>query len=102
MAKIILKDREGLELGKIQGSCIKTILTSAEEQNVRAPVNCYQGICRVCVCDVLKGAKHIDPHANGQTIQSKQLEDGKIMSCLASIKPNTPADTEIVLQAQNP
>jgi len=73
--------------------------TQAQEAGAPIPFSCGVGACRTCVCKVEKGLKHIDSEAVGP--MHIMVEDDENLTCVSGIKPGTPADTEIVVVAEN-
>jgi ferredoxin len=99
MAKIIVKSGNGSQLGRFEADSTQSIASFGALAGVMIPVACNIGVCGLCVAEIESGEQYIDPNAFG--MGSFPLLDGQILTCIAGVKSDTPADTEIILTCSN-
>ena len=99
MVKVIVKDNSGDEIANFAGNGDDPISTQAQENDVDVPVACGVGVCGTCKCKVNKGMEFINPEEFGDA--QVPLEDGEVLTCLAGIKEDAPADAEIEIELEN-
>ena len=96
MAKITVKDHNGEILSSFDSVVGESIASQSQEAGAPVPVSCGVGACRACVCKVEQGAEWID---YGDAMID--LEDDECLTCIATVKADTPAEAVIVLVAEN-
>ena len=99
MAKVIIKDNSGDEIANFAGNSDDPISTQGQENGADVPVACGVGVCGSCKCKVKKGAEFIDAEAFGDA--QVPLEEGEVLTCLAGIKEDAPANAEIEIELEN-
>lgn len=99
MAKITVQDAGGNSLGTFDADATNSIANHGAMAGVIIPVACGTGACGICVATVTVGAEHVEAGTFGAP--SFPVGDDQILTCVAGVKTDTPADAEITLQLQN-
>lgn len=96
MAKIIVKDEDGVIIADFDDNQEESIGVQAQEEGAPIPFSCGSGACRTCVAQVCKGKEHINEEFIGQ--KYIVTEDDEILTCISGIKDDAPDDAEIELR----
>ena len=99
MANIIVKSANGSEIGRFQADSSQSIASLGAISGVMIPVACGMGVCGICVSEVESGEEYIDPNAFG--MGGFPIMEGQILSCVAGVKADAPANAEIILTCPN-
>jgi ferredoxin len=99
MAKITVKSGNGSEIGTFDADSSQSIASQGALAGVMIPVACGIGACGICVADIEKGEEFIEVNAFGTG--GFPIMEGQILTCIAGIKTDTPADTKIILSCPN-
>lgn len=99
MAKITIKSGNGTEIGTFEADSNQAISAQGAAAGIMIPVACGVGACGICVADIESGKEYLEPNAFGTG--SFPLIDEQILTCVAGVKADTPADTEIILSCPN-
>ena len=98
MAKIIIKDENGVIVASFDDNQEESIGIQAQDEGAPIPFSCGSGACRTCVGKVCKGKEHINEEFIGQ--KYIMTEDDEILTCISGIKEDAPADAEIEIECE--
>lgn len=99
MPKVTVTDPAGNTAAEFDGNSEEALGTQAQDAGAPIPFSCGVGACRTCLCKVSKGLEHIDQEAVGP--KHIMTDSDEILTCIAGIKEDAPADAEIEMQAEN-
>lgn len=68
-----------------------TVLLEAQRAGLRLPSSCRNGVCRACMCRMLRG--HVDYVVQWPGLSSDEKDEGWILPCVAQ------ARTDLVIEA---
>ncbi|MBT3349063.1 2Fe-2S iron-sulfur cluster binding domain-containing protein [bacterium] len=99
MAKVTIKDNGGNVVAQFDSNSEENVAAQGQAAGVPIPVACGVGACRMCVGKCEKGAEHIDREAHGEVHIG--LEDDEVLTCIAGVKSDAPANAEIEIELEN-
>ncbi|MCB9809554.1 2Fe-2S iron-sulfur cluster binding domain-containing protein [Candidatus Peribacteria bacterium] len=99
MAQVTVQNRLGENEGCFTGNAEESLGVQAQDEGIPVPFSCGVGACRTCMCTVLEGLEHIDREAVGP--QQIPTEEDAILSCIASLREDTPPDAQVTLRSEN-
>jgi len=99
MVKIVITDGAGVPVTEFKANADESIATQAQDAGAPIPIGCGVGACRTCLGVVEEGLEWLDAEAVGP--EQIPTEDNEVLTCICSIKKNTPDLGEIKICCQN-
>jgi ferredoxin len=99
MAKVTIKDNGGNVAAEFDSNSDENVAAQGQSAGAPVPVACGVGACRMCAGKCTKGIEHVDREAHGPIHIG--LEDDEVLTCIAGIKSDAPADAEIEIELEN-
>ena len=99
MAKIIVKNSAGDDLGSFTADATQSLTTFGAEAGILIPVACGVGACGICVADIVSGEEFLDGSAFGA--EGFPIMEGQALTCISAVKTDAPKDAEIILSLAN-
>ena len=108
MTKLILVDKNNNLISAIEIKQAHDKVTLKRQQSILdilldnqipAKYGCTGGVCGACICKIIEGEEFIVKEGLHKTAHNK-LGGKRFLSCIATIKENTPEDAIIKLKAR--
>lgn len=108
MTKLILLDKNNKLISAIEIKQAHHNVTLKRQQSIldilldnqiSAKHGCTGGVCGACICKIIEGEEFILKEGLHKTVHNK-LSGKRFLSCIATIKENTPEEAIIKLKAR--
>lgn len=96
MAHVTIIDSDEDELFDGELETTDNFVDACAEEDADIPFSCHAGACMSCAGRVVKGMEHIDAEKTGE--KYIETDDDVILTCVAGLKDDTPADAEVEIE----